>query len=436
MAGRGEKARSGWDALLGSASGCFGRPGFAVFSTLMAGWVLAPGRRTVTAMIAAADPAANRAHDAYHRFLRDGAWAMEKLWRVLAVHAIARFAPTGVVALDCDDTLFHKTGRRVEGAGTFRDAVRSSGRRVVYATGLNLVVVTLRVVPPWGGCPIALPVNVALHRKGDVTTTVAHAAAMLRQLAAWLPARSFHLCADGAYASLAGAGLARCDVTSRMRRDAALFEAAPPPTGRRGRPRTKGERLATPPGLAATARRRDWQRVSIDVRGRAVERLVYVRDVLWYSVNKADVVRLVVVRDPDGIEPDDFFFTTDLAGSGAGVASRYAGRWSIEVTFRDVKQVLGGEGPQSWKRKGPERAAALSLWLHGLVWCWYLDAHPGGATWPTRPWYRHKTTPSFLDALAALRRLLWSERITGPSSATPHDPKITEALLDTLAYAA
>ena len=292
------------------------------------------------------------------------------------------------------------------------------------------------MVPPWGGCPIALPVNVALHRKGDVTTTVAHAAAMLRQLAAWLPARSFHLCADGAYASLAGAGLARCDVTSRMRRDAALFEAAPPPTGRRGRPRTKGERLATPPGLAATARRRDWQRVSIDVRGRAVERLVYVRDVLWYSVNKADVVRLVVVRDPDGIEPDDFFFTTDLAATGAEVASRYAGRWSIEVTFRDVKQILGGEGPQSWKRKGPERAAALSLWLHGLIWCWYLDAHPGGATWPIRPWYRHKTNPSFLDALASLRRLLWSERIAGASSPSPHDSKITEAVLNTLAYAA
>ena len=67
MAGRGEKARSGWDALLGSASGCFGRPGFAVFSTLVAGWVLAPGRRTVTAMIAVAGavglPAPVAAHD-------------------------------------------------------------------------------------------------------------------------------------------------------------------------------------------------------------------------------------------------------------------------------------------------------------------------------------------------------------------------------------
>ena len=121
------------------------------------------------------------------------------------------------------------------------------------------------------------------------------------------------------------------------------------------------------------------------MRGQSVERLVHVRDVLWYRVNKRDLVRLVVVRDPAGIEADDFFFTTDLAASGADVASRYAGRWSIEVTFRDVKQDLGGENPQCWKRQGPERAATLSLWLHGLVWCWYLDAHPAGATWPIKP---------------------------------------------------
>ena len=322
------------------------------------------------------------------------------------------------------------------GAGVFRDAVRSTARRVVYALGLNLVVVTLRVAPPWGGCPIGVPVNVRLHRKRDEATTIEHAAAMVRELAAWLPERSFHLCADGAYASLAGAELARCHVTSRMRRDAAIYEPAPPRTGRRGRPRTKGARLPNPQALAAKVRRRDWRRVEIDMRGRRVERLVSVRDVLWYTVNKRDLVRLVVVRDPDGVEADDFFFTTDLSATGAQVASRYAGRWSIEVTFRDTKQDLGGEDPQSWKRKGPERAAALSLWLHGVIWCWYLDAHPTGRTWPTRPWYRHKSTPSFLDALAALRRLLWSERITALSSSARDDTKITTAMLDVLSYAA
>ena len=429
-------ALAAWAALVQCCAPVFHRRSFAIFTSLVQGWVLAPGRRTITAMVAVADPTGRRAHDAYHRFVRDGAWAMAQLWRVLAVHAVARFTPHDVITVDCDDTLFHKSGRRVEGVGVFRDAVRSTGRRVVYALGLNLVVVTLRVTPPWGGCPIGVPINVRLRRKGDPTPTTEHAATMIRQLAEWLPERHFQLCCDGAYATLAGAGLPRCHITSRIRRNAALFQPAPPRTGRRGRPRTKGDRLPTPPELATHTRRRDWTRATIDVRGRPVERLVSVRDVLWYSVNHRDLLRLVIVRDPDGVQPDDFFFTTDLTATGTEVASRYAGRWSIEVTFRDTKQDLGGQDPQCWKRQGPARAAALSLWLHGTIWCWYLDTHPTGRTWPTRPWYPHKTTPSFLDALAALRRLHWSQRITALSSPTAEESKITDTILDALAYAA
>ena len=141
-------------------------------------------------MIAVADPAGRRAHDAYHRFIRDGAWSMSRLWQALAVHLIARFAPTGVVELACDDTLFHHEGRKVEGAGTFRDAVRSTLARVVYARGLNLVVITLQVRPPWRGCPIAVPVNVRVHREHDASTTIAHAAAIITEIAGWLPSLS------------------------------------------------------------------------------------------------------------------------------------------------------------------------------------------------------------------------------------------------------
>ena len=429
----------GWTALLTAARPMFRAPSFALFTDLLTGWVLAPGRRTITAMIAVADPACGRAHDAYHRFVRDGAWSMSGLWRLLAIHAVATFAPSGVVSLDCDDTLFHKSGRRVAGAGTFRDAVRSTSHRVVYALGLNLVVVTLGVIPPWGDMPIAVPVNARLHKKKDPTTTVEHAAHMLAELADWLPDRQLHLCADGAYACLAGADLAGTHLTSRLRRDAALHQGAPPRTGRPGRPRTKGDRLPAPPELAAKARPRDWVKATIDVRGHAVDKLIHTRDVLWYSVNPKELVRLVIVRDPAGVEPDDFFVTTDLSASGADTAARYAGRWSIEVCFRDVKQDLGGENPQSWKRQGPERAACLSLWLHATTWCWYLAEHPAGDTWIPRPWYPRKRTPSFLDALAALRRTLWSQRITtmsNDSSPGHNKTRITNALLDTLTYAA
>ncbi len=108
---------------------------------------------------------------------------MNRLWRVMTCHLVTSLCPTGAVELACDDTLFHHDGPKVHGAGIFRDAVRSTLRRVVYARGLNLVVITLQVHPPWGGCPVAVPVNVRVHNKHDTTTTIAHAAAMITEIA-------------------------------------------------------------------------------------------------------------------------------------------------------------------------------------------------------------------------------------------------------------
>ncbi|TWP32178.1 IS701 family transposase [Leekyejoonella antrihumi] len=318
-----------FDALLDLFRGVFTAPSFAIFADLMSGWVCAPGRRTITAMITVADPTGRRAHDAYHRFVRDGAWSTDRLWRVLTRHLVATFCPNGTVEVACDDTLFHHEGRRVEGAGIFRDAVRSTLKKVVYARGLNLVVITLTIHPPWGGCPIALPVNVRVHRKHDVTSTVAHATEMLEQLTDWQPNRRFHLVADGAYATLVGADLPRVDVTSRMRRDAALYEAPPPRTGKRGRPRLRGQRLPTPTQLSELTPDDQWTTIYADQRGTTITRLVHVRDVLWYQVNRHALVRLVIVRGPNGAQPDDYFVTTDLHATATDVVERYADRWSL-----------------------------------------------------------------------------------------------------------
>lgn len=421
-----------WAAMLDLVRPSFTAPGFACFTDLLTGWVLSPGRRTITRMLTVGDPEGLRAHDAYHRLVRTGSWSMSWLWRALAVHIVAVLVPAGTVTVDCDDTLFHRDGRNIEGAGVFRDAVRSTVRKVVYARGLNLVVLTVRVQPPWGGCPLALPVNMRLHRKGGPTTVVL-AAQMMAELATWLPERSFALCADGAYASLVGAGLPRTSVASRLRRDAALYEAAPPRTGRRGRPAKKGARLPTPPQLAAAAT--GWTEVDVDERGRTVRRLLWSRQVLWYTVDPNQMVRLIIVRDPTGTQPDDFFITTDTVATDAEIASRYCGRWSIEVTFRDTKQHLGGEQPQSWRGAGPERAAALSLWLHTAIWCWYLSSYGSRRSWTPRPWYPRKDHASFLDALGALRKALWSQRITAMSGQDQPAGKTLNNLLDTLAAA-
>src|SRR5205823_2495803 len=214
----------------------------------------------------------------------------------------------------------HRPGRKVEGAGIWRDAVRSTAKVVVFARGLNLVVLAVRIDPPWGGMPIALPVGVALHRK-DGPTLPELAASLVRRLAERLPDRSFVLCADGAYATLAGQHLPRTTVISPMRRDAAIYDAPPPRSGKKGRPRKKGARLPTPPELVARLTKADWTTADIDWRGRTEARLIWAHSVFWYWVCPQATVLLVVVRDPKGVEPDDYFFATDLAMATATAVS-------------------------------------------------------------------------------------------------------------------
>jgi len=424
-----------WDVFVAGCAPVFTQPSFELFEELLSAWIRCPGRRTVTRMIRMLDPSPRRAHDAYHRFLREGAWSMTSLWRWLAQRmAAALLGPLKVLDLDLDDTLFHKTGRKVEGAGNFRDAVRSTKKRVIYALGLNLVVMTLRIKAPWGGEPLALPINVRVYRKGG-PSHLDLAVEMLREVAEWLPNRRIHLCADGAYASLARRMPPNSDFTSRMRRDAAIYEMAPKPKKKkkRGRPRKKGKRLPTPEEIARRAK--NWISAIIDCRGRPKERLFHIRRVLWYKACPAQQVLLVIVRDPAGNEPDDFFFTTDLEAYGPDIASRYAGRWSIEDTFRNVKQCLGGEDPQTWKGHGPERAACLSLWIYAAVWHWYIKTQGAKPTFLRTPWYPGKATPSFADALAALRRALWGQRIFARSDSRPLPRKFAAILIGALAEA-
>ena len=400
---------------------------------LLIGWILCNGRRTITGMIRWADPEGSHAHDAYHRFLRDAVWAMDDLWQGLIIMLVKRFYPRGVIQVDLDDTLFHRSGRKVAGAGWWRDAVRSTGQKVVHAWGLNLVVVTLRIEPPWGGEPLGLPITMRLHRKKEASL-IELAGEMLLQIAHWLPERRFLVCADGFYAPLAGQGIERVDIVSRLRRDAVLYDLPPRRTRKtRGRPRKRGRRLAKPPYMAAHVQR--WQTVTTDERGQERTRLVYVRQVLWYRVSKTPML-LVISRDPTGREKDDYFITTALDLNGAQVISVFAGRWSIEDTFKHTKQLLGSQEPQSFKRQGPERAAALSLWLYAMVWLWYLQRKEHQRTFLLWPWQTNKTVPSFADALTSLRRELWQARIISMfGKHAVHDKKY-EFLIEALAAAA
>jgi hypothetical protein len=266
------------------------------------------------------------------------------------------------------------------------------------------------------------------------------AEAMCLQVAEWLPGRTFRLHTDGFYAPLAGP-LSRQDpvrfhLVSRMRRDAKLYAPLRPSRrkkNKRGRPPTKGRRLPAPQEMAHRVRK--WRLVETTERGQTRKRLVYTREVLWHKVSKTPVL-LVISRDPEGQERDDFFFTTDRTLAGEQVIEGLSGRWSIEDTFRNTKQFLGGQEPQSWKGPGPERAVMLSLWLSSAVWLWFLR-QPAKLHQVTGPeWYPQKVRPSFADALTALRQHLWGQRIKAWFGRSLGHHRNLAVLIDALSRAA
>ena len=408
------------------------------FRTLVHGLVLCLGRPTVTNMARAASDRFAKDVTALHRFFSRATWEPDDVARVLlTMILLPLFVPAGMpLWLAGDDTTAEKTGRKVSFAGWFRDAVRSTGSTTVKHWAHNWVIVCL-IVP----CPffpqrfLHLPIHARLYRKKDqcdknnpFRTRQELLLEMVKQIASWVGERRIELLADGAYPSRELVrDLPRSVVlTSRIRRDAALFNLAPPRTGRVGRPAEKGAPL---PKLEKIAKSATFEPAKVLRYGEVRNVLLHSFIALWYSVSKKPV-RIVIVRDPAGIEHDDFFFTTDVDSKPADVVVRYAARWGVEEANREVKQSLGFDQVQSWSAKAVLRQAPFVLFVHSIVQAAYhTTTMPARAADPAPP-------PAFGRILTSLRLELWGHRITS-TFARGADPKVfVELLKQSLATAA
>ena len=67
---------------------------------------------------------------------------------------------------------------------------------------------------------------------------------------------------------------------------------------------------------------------------------------IWYRVGGNEVLSIVLVRDPDGDYPDTVLFDTDINTTDEQTVNRFSHRWSIEITNRETKHLLGSADPQ------------------------------------------------------------------------------------------
>jgi hypothetical protein len=126
--------------------------------------------------------------------------------------------------------------------------------------GNNWVVVAIIVTLPFLSRPVALPVLAALAVKGGATKPDL-ARDLIDQVAERFADRDVHLVADATYGCAAFVGLGDgMSMTTRAKTNAVFHHLAPPKTGRRGRPRLKGERIGTPTDIATSA---TWRTVSV-----------------------------------------------------------------------------------------------------------------------------------------------------------------------------
>jgi hypothetical protein len=415
-------------------------PSFANFETLVTGWLFAK-RRTVTGMLLAAGVAGRRHHAAFHRFFASAPWSRDALG--LAVFRVIEVLCGDAIFVAIDDTLAHKRGLKMFDAGMHHDPQLSSRSHTVTTWGHCWVVLGVIVrVPLWPRRAFCLPIlfrlylnkNRAAQERRVYRSKPELAVEMLHVLCKHRQNRRFHALADSAYGgqSVLGRLPANCDLTSRMRLDARLYDApAERRPGQNGRPRRRGELLPTPAKMLDERARR----VELAIYGRSQRARVCEAQARMHALPERPLL-VVAVEALAGGRGREAFYSTCLAATAETVLAWYAMRWAVEVTFHDVKQHLGFEEPQGWTRRAVERTAPLAMLLYSLIVHWFaLEGHRHYRPLH-RPWYPQHKHASFADMLATLRRVSLREHIFAWAPTGPGSQKLIRLIENILAIAA
>jgi len=397
--------------LLDELSPVMTAPTFGSMVIVVTGWLFA-ARRTITGMIQAAGAVGKKHHSAFHRLFASARWSLDDLGLAVMGMVLRALPHDEDVFLAIDDTLARKRGLKVFGVGMHLDPLLSSRGKKIVNWGHSWVVLgVLARVPLWKDRWFCLPVLARLYRSKqtlkeqprEYRTRPELAVEMLEVICRAHADRHFNAVADSSYSgkSVVKRLPNNCELTGRMHMKARLYGVARPRSGRiNGRPRKRGERLANPEEMLDGKTRA----VELDMYGRHEKAEIAEAEALWYKTAGARVLKVVAVRPASGGRKKQAFYSTRFAASAQDVLGWYARRWSIEVTFHEVKGHLGFEEPQGWTRRAVERTAPMALMLYGLVVLWYAQEGHKKAVLVDSPWYRGKQRASFLDMLAALRR--------------------------------
>lgn len=420
--------------LLSLFGSCFTAPTFATFCALSVGLLTRVRERTVTGMLSAAGLAGEWHHCRAHRFFSRARWCPDRLGMTMLGLIVERLLAGGepiVVAID--DTLFRRYGPKVFGCCRMYDGGSISAGQIT-GVGNPWVVAGVVVKLSFLARPVCLPVLFRLWRPGQGPTQVELARELSVLIAGRYPDRRVIVLGDGAYAArkLSPSKLpANVSLVLRARRDIRLYKPPPPRMpGTRGRRRQKGELQPALSTLAADPDTR-WQQLTIRRNGQAQTAEVISQNGFWYRSWGCVAAKTLCIRNPktaDQIEA--VLITSDPQLHPARILELYAMRWSIEVTFRDAKQLIGVGEAQNRTPMAVQRTVPFAFLCLTLAIVWYtLAGHTPDDLAERRarqPWYRTKHDPSVQDMLAKLRRTIIKTRITVATAEHPNLPKLDQ----------
>jgi hypothetical protein len=220
--------------VIGVFAPVFSRPVWQQVTVLLTGAILAPGSRTVAAILRLMGRSAAAAFQTDHRVLNRAVWSSLTARRLLLRLVVAVCIPRGVVVVGLDDTIARRRGEQRQAQGISRAPVRSSHTPFVKVSGLRWLC-GLGLAPiAWANRVWALPLLTGLgpaercyeHQSRRHQPLTARAWPMRRRVWRWVPGRA-SVC--GAARRVAGlAWLAKVTmvpyarVSTRLRLDAAL----------------------------------------------------------------------------------------------------------------------------------------------------------------------------------------------------------------------
>lgn len=433
----------------------FSKPVFEHVKLLLVGAILATGKRTVTACLRITGKGADKNFQTYHRVLNRARWSALEAARVLLGLLVATFAPTGALVFGLDDTIERRRGEQIRAKGIYRDPVRSSHSHFVKASGLRWLCCMLLTDISWAGRCWALPLLTVLcpserfyeQRRRQHQKLTERAWQIIQLVGRWLPARTLIFVAGSSFAVIEllkrVSLLPDVSLITRLRLDAALYDEAPRrKPGQIGRPRLKGKRRPTLKAMLKEPKT-DWTRLKIANWYGDSEREVEVCSDLavWYHCGLPPVlIRWVLIRDPQKRFESQALLSTSTTHSPQQILSWFVRRWTMEVTFQESRAHLGIETQRQWNDLAIARSTPVLMGLYSIVTL-TAEALMKSETKAIRTaaWYA-KARPTFSDAIALVRRHLWSDSYFSTSDSESEMIKIPrslfERLTDAVCYAA